>query len=167
MFKAVLVSWFFLWAMFPSYYKPSILNSLCFFPCVQKRGFFCCCCCFFSPWFSVSIYSLWFSLTIMWFIYLFLMVCRVSKHNNWEQTFTILQTEKHSCVVCHLFWSLFCYWQCMWTIERNCVCWVLNNYLQPASGNTMLWLLSLIMCSNHIGFPSAISMEPRFCKHAL
>lgn len=90
------------WAMCHSNYKPNILNGLCdFFFCLKNRGFFVVVVVFLL-WFSVSMYLLWCLLFIHHYV-IFLMVCRVSKHNKWEQTFTILQTEKHSCVVCHLF----------------------------------------------------------------
>lgn len=80
-----------------------------------------------------------------------LMVCGVLKHNNVFKRHLLLYKLKNTDV---LFVSLILkpivlfLTMLVWTVERNCICWMRNDCL--ASGNTMFWLLSFIMCSNHM-----------------
>lgn len=80
-----------------------------------------------------------------------LMVCGVLKHNNIFKRHLLLYKLKNTDV---LFVSLILkpivlfLTMLAWTVWRNCIRWMRNGTL--ASGNTMFWLLSFIMCSNHM-----------------
>lgn len=132
-----------------------------FFFCFQKRGLF-----FFPDlqWGFICCGTS-FSHTIMWF---FLMVCRVSKHNNVVSRHLLFYKLKNIVVLfvspilkpILLFLTMH--------VNNGEKLYLLNAEWLPSARQ---WQHNVIIIFYYVfkphRLPSAISMEPMFCKHAL